>query len=40
VVALSALEMTLVELGFEFELGSGVAAAENVYLEMASSDRG
>jgi aspartate aminotransferase-like enzyme len=37
VVALSALEMTLAELGFRFDLGSGVAAAERVYLEMTSS---
>lgn len=37
VMALSALEMTLAELGFTFELGSGVAAAEKVYLEMTSS---
>jgi aspartate aminotransferase-like enzyme len=36
VVAVSALEMTLAELGFSFELGSGVAAAEKVYLEMMS----
>lgn len=34
-VALSALEMTLKELGFDLELGSGLAAAEKTYLEMA-----
>jgi len=40
VVALSALEMTLKELGFPCEPGSGVAAAEKVYLEMTSASRG
>ena len=40
VVALSALEMTLAELGYSLELGSGVAAAEKVYLEMTSSPGG
>ncbi len=40
VAALSALEMTLAELGFPFQLGSGVAAAEKVYLEMTSSPGG
>jgi aspartate aminotransferase-like enzyme len=33
-ITLSALEMTLRELGFEFELGSGVAAAQKTYLEV------
>jgi aspartate aminotransferase-like enzyme len=33
VVALSALEMTLKELGWKLELGSGTAAAEEVYLK-------
>jgi len=37
VVALSALEMTLAELGHSFDIGSGVAAAEKVYLEMIHS---
>ncbi|MEW6552825.1 MAG: alanine--glyoxylate aminotransferase family protein [Actinomycetota bacterium] len=36
-VAITALEMTLADLGFSFQLGSGVAAAEKVYLEMTSS---
>ena len=40
VLALSALEMTLKELGFSFELGSGVAAAEKVYLEMTAGSQG
>jgi aspartate aminotransferase-like enzyme len=39
-MAFSALEMTLAELGFSFELGSGVAAAEKVYLEMTSPSGG
>ena len=33
-VALSALEMTLKELGFSLDLGSGMAAAEKTYLEL------
>ena len=33
VVTVSALEMTLVELGHEVELGTGVAAAQRVFLE-------
>ncbi len=37
VVTLSALEMTLKELGHPLELGSAVAAAEKVYLEMTSA---
>ena len=40
VLALSALEMTLHELGFSFELGSGIAAAEKVYLEMTAGPKG
>lgn len=36
VVALSALEMTLEELGFSFRLGSGMAAAEKTYLELTA----
>lgn len=40
VLALSALEMTLKELGFSFELGSGIAAAEKVYLEMTAGPKG
>jgi aspartate aminotransferase-like enzyme len=40
VLALSALEMTLKELGFSLELGVGVAAAENVYLEMTTGSKG
>jgi serine---pyruvate transaminase len=34
-VALSALEMTLQELGHPLQLGSGIAAAEKTYLELA-----
>ncbi len=34
-VALSALEMTLKELGFSLDLGSGIAAAEKTYLELS-----
>jgi aspartate aminotransferase-like enzyme len=37
VTALSALEMTLAELGFSSPLGAGVAAAEQVYLETKAS---
>ncbi|MDD3717988.1 MAG: alanine--glyoxylate aminotransferase family protein [Actinomycetota bacterium] len=37
VAALSALEMTLAELGHSFDMGSGIAAAEKVYLEMTHS---
>ena len=36
-MALSALEMTLEQLGYPLELGSGVAAAEKVYLEMTAA---
>jgi len=36
VVALSALEMTLKELGFPLELGLGTAAAEELYLELTA----
>lgn len=36
VIALSALELTLKELGFPLELGVGLAAAEKVYLDMMS----
>ena len=35
-LALTALEMTLKQLGYPMELGSGVAAAEKVYLEMTA----
>lgn len=34
-IAVSALEMTLKELGFPLELGAGMAAAEKVYLDTA-----
>lgn len=33
IIAISALEMALKELGFEFEVGSGVAEAEKVFIE-------
>ena len=36
VLALTALEMTLKQLGYPLELGSGLAAAERVYLEMSA----
>ncbi len=38
VLALSALEMTLHELGFPLHLGAGVAAAEKVYLDMTTGN--
>ena len=33
IVTLAALEMTLAELGYEFELGAGIKAAETVFME-------
>ncbi len=39
VVAVSALELTLKELGHRFELGAGVAAAERAYYESIEASR-
>jgi serine---pyruvate transaminase len=33
IIAISALEMTLEELGFKFEIGSGITAAEKIFME-------